>query len=109
MATKPTWTKDELKAQVCEAIDRAGNEIVAIGEEILHHPETGFNEKKTAALVADHMRALDLAPQTGLALTGVKGRLTAKSAGPRVAIVSELELATHLRPPARRPAHRRRA
>jgi amidohydrolase len=84
-------TKDELKAQVCEAIDRAGNEIIAIGEEILHHPETGFNELKTAALVADKMRALSLSPETGLALTGVKGRLAGKSAGPRVAIVSELD------------------
>src|SRR5262245_59673590 len=29
-------TKDELKQAVCEAIDRAGNSIIAIGEEILH-------------------------------------------------------------------------
>ena len=56
-------SKDELKQLVCEAIDRHGNEIIAIGEEILHHPETGFNELKTAALVADHMRTLNLAPQ----------------------------------------------
>src|SRR5262249_7687618 len=54
-------------------------------------PETGFNEVKTAALVADKMRALNLAPETGLALTGVKGRLAGKSPGPRVAIVSELD------------------
>jgi len=84
-------TKDELKAAVCEAIDRAGNEIIAIGEEILHHPETGFNETKTAKLVAEHMQSLGLAPQTGLALTGVKGRIAGKPGGPRVAIVSELD------------------
>ena len=84
-------TRDELKQAVCEAIDRHGNEIIAIGEEILHHPETGFNELKTAALVADHMRELGLNPQTGLALTGVKGRLAGKSGGPRIAIVSELD------------------
>ena len=46
--------KEELKQAVCEAIDRHGNEIIELGETILHHPETGFNEGKTAALVAEH-------------------------------------------------------
>jgi amidohydrolase len=80
-----------LKAAVCAAIDRHGNEIIALGEEILHHPETGFNEQKTARLVAERMAALGLAPQTGLALTGVKGRLAGAAAGPRLALVGELD------------------
>ena len=46
-------SKEELKRAVCEAIDRHGNEIIELGETILHHPETGFNEAKTAALVAE--------------------------------------------------------
>ena len=78
-------TKEQLKQAVCEAIDRHGNEIIELGETILHHPETGFNEGKTAAVVAEKMRELGLAPQTGLALTGVKGRLRGKSPGPRLA------------------------
>ena len=53
MAAKDLPTKDELKQAVCEAIDRHGNEIIELGETILHHPETGFNELKTAALVAE--------------------------------------------------------
>ncbi|HXP03856.1 MAG TPA: hypothetical protein VN808_07030, partial [Stellaceae bacterium] len=84
-------SKEELKQLVCEAIDRHGNEIIAIGETILRHPETGFNEHKTAKLVAEHMQGLGLSPETGLALTGVKGRISGQSAGPRVAIVSELD------------------
>src|SRR5579864_9213739 len=84
-------SRDELKQLVCEAIDRHGNEIIAIGETILHHPETGFNEHKTAKLVAEAMAGIGLSPETGLALTGVKGRIAGKSAGPRVAIVSELD------------------
>ena len=83
--------KDELKRVVCEAIDRHGNEIIELGETILHHPETGFNEDKTAALVAERMRALGLEPQTGLALTGVKGRLKGKVSGPRLAFIGELD------------------
>src|SRR6202162_2081336 len=83
--------KDELKRVVCEAIDRHGNEIIELGETILHHPETGFNEAKTAAIVADKMRAIGLAPQTGLALTGVKGRLKGNAPGPRLAFIGELD------------------
>src|SRR5580692_2880530 len=84
-------SREQLKAAVCAAIDRHGNEIIAIGETILHHPETGFNEHKTAKLVAEAMAGIGLSPQTGLALTGVKGRIAGASAGPRVAIVSELD------------------
>src|SRR5215469_14034096 len=84
-------SKDELKRAVCEAIDRQGNEIIELGERILHHPETGFNEDETAALVAYKMRALGLEPQGGLALTGVKGRLRGKRPGPRLAVLGELD------------------
>src|SRR6202140_3651860 len=84
-------TKDELKQRVCEAIDRHGNEIIELGERILHHPETGFNEQKTAALVADKMRQIGLSPETGLALTGVKGRLKGNTPGPRLAFIGELD------------------
>src|SRR5437868_5823551 len=83
--------KDELKRALCEAIDRHGNEIIELGETILHHPETGFNEVKTAALVAERRRALGLEPQTGLAMTGVKGRLKGKMSGPRLAFIGELD------------------
>jgi amidohydrolase len=84
-------TKDELKAAVCAAIDRHGNEIIELGERILHHPETGFNEARTSALVAERMLALGLMPETGLALTGVKGRIRGSQPGPRLAIVGELD------------------
>src|SRR6202035_3789289 len=91
MAGKGGLTKEQLKQAVCEAIDRHGNEIIELGETILHHPETGFNEAKTAALVADKMRQIGLAPETGLALTGVKGRLKGKTPGPRLAFIGELD------------------
>ena len=51
--------KDELKRAVCDAIDRHGDEIIELGETILHHRETGFNEVKTAARIAERMRALE--------------------------------------------------
>jgi len=91
MTGKGGLTKEQLKQAVCEAIDRHGNEIIELGETILHHPETGFNEGKTAAIVADKMRQIGLAPETGLALTGVKGRLRGTTPGPRLAFIGELD------------------
>src|ERR1700745_776627 len=84
-------SKDELKRAVCEAIDRHAETIIDLGETILRNPETGFNEVKTAALVAQRMGALGLMPQTGLAVTGVKGRLAGGAPGPRLAFIGELD------------------
>ena len=84
-------SKDELKRAVCEAIDRYADTIIDLGETILRNPETGFNELKTAAMVAQHMTSLGLAPRTGLALTGVKGRLAGRPPGPRLAFIGELD------------------
>src|SRR5712691_11203517 len=83
--------KENLKQAVCEAIDRHGNEIIELGERILHHPETWFNETRTSALVAERLAALGLMPQTGLALTGVKGRINGGAPGPRLALIGELD------------------
>src|SRR6202035_4377658 len=46
---------------------------------------------KPAAAVADKMRQIGLAPETGLALTGVKGRLRGTTPGPRLAFIGELD------------------
>ena len=83
--------KDALKQAVCEAIDRHADAIIDLGEAILRGPETGFNETRTAALVAREMSRLGLAPRTGLALTGVKGRLAGHGRGPRLALIGELD------------------
>src|SRR6516165_4565498 len=84
-------SKDDLKRAVCAAIDRHADTIIDLGETILRNPETGFNEVKTAALVARKMAELGLRPQTGLAVTGVKGRLSGAAPGPRLAFIGELD------------------
>jgi len=84
-------SKDELKRAVCDTIDRHAEAIIDLGQTILRHPETGFNEVRTAALVAERMSALGLDPRTGLALTGVKGQLAGASPGPRLAFIGELD------------------
>ncbi len=85
-------TKTELKQRVYEAIDRRSTDIIRIGETIRRHPELGFKEVKTAALVSETLRGLGLAPKTGLALTGVRADAEGgKGAGPTFAVLGELD------------------
>ncbi|MEO0701648.1 MAG: amidohydrolase [Pseudomonadota bacterium] len=49
--------------------------LIALRRDLHKHPELGFEEKRTAAIVADHLRALGLEVTTGIATTGVVGTL----------------------------------
>lgn len=84
-------TKEEVKRQVCDAIDRRADQIIKVGETIRHHPELGFKEIKTARLVEQTLKDLGLSPQTGLALTGVRTTMNAATDGPTVALLGELD------------------
>ena len=80
-----------LKREVCAAIDRRGEELVRIADDIYHHPELGFKETRTAAIVAGFFERLGLPHREGLALTGVKARLQGGRQGPSVAVLGELD------------------
>jgi amidohydrolase len=84
-------TKETLKHQVCQAIDERADAIITIGETIRKHPELGFKEFRTAALVADTLRQLGVPHTTGLAHTGVKGELRGARPGPSLALLGELD------------------
>ncbi|MBR5446218.1 MAG: amidohydrolase, partial [Clostridia bacterium] len=68
-------TKEQFKKQVCEAIDRAAEEIFGIAQRILEQPELGYGEEKTAALVRETFDRLGIPFTYPHALTGVKGKL----------------------------------
>lgn len=90
-----------LKARICEAIDRRGPEIVALGETLLRNPELGFKVVKAAALVTDTFRRLGLPYRERLALTGVRADLAGAGAGTTVAVLGELDaLVCHAQPDA---------
>ena len=75
--------RSEMKRRVCEAIDRHRDVIIALGRTIRDNPELGFKEHKTAATVAKMFAAYGIPCQEKLAITGVKGILTAGARGPR--------------------------
>ncbi len=66
--------------------------IVEIRRDIHRHPELGFREKRTAALVADKLRALKFDEvRTGIGITGVVGILKGGRPGPIVAIRADMD------------------
>jgi amidohydrolase len=84
-------SKAELKQRVCEEIDRAADRIIEVGERILHDPELGFKEFRTAKSVADVFQSLGLGYESELAITGVKTVVDGAAPGPTVAVLGELD------------------
>ena len=85
-------TREELKKRACAAIDRHRDELIGVSREILNNPEPGFSEHKTSQLVADKFEEMGIDYRRGLAMTGVKGHVSAGGgSGPRVAVIGELD------------------
>jgi len=55
------------------------------------HPELSNREFRTAAKVAEHLRALGLEPSTGIAYTGVTAILKCARPGPKIAIRGDMD------------------
>ena len=89
--TDATRTTQPLKSKLADALDRAADDLAAFGEDIFDHAELGFREHRTAACVADALRRLGLQPEEGLALTGVRARLSGARPGPTVSVLGELD------------------
>jgi amidohydrolase len=58
-------------------------ELIAIRRDIHRHPEVGFEETRTAALVAERLRAWGLEVTEGIARTGVVATLKGRQPGQR--------------------------
>ena len=65
--------------------------VVAWRRDIHQHPELGNRETRTAKIVADHLRALGIEVQTGVAHTGVVGVLRGGRPGPVVALRADMD------------------
>ncbi|HSR97884.1 MAG TPA: amidohydrolase [Kofleriaceae bacterium] len=92
MSTTPG---SNLEATLLSLIDERAPEltgkVVAWRRDIHANPELGNREFRTAKLVADHLRALDLEVKTGVAHTGVVGVLRGGLPGPVVALRADMD------------------
>ena len=84
-------TASELKKTVVAQIDSRREQILKLADTLLHTPETGYKEFKTAELVKQEFLKLGLTPKTGLAITGLRADIDSGRPGPRIAIMGELD------------------
>ena len=83
--------REQLKKSVCAAIDDRRDDIIGIAKRMNGHPELGYKETRTAALVKKELAALGLPVREGLAVTGVDGSLACRAPGPTVVVMGELD------------------
>ena len=77
----------EIEARTARAEDR----VIAIRRDLHAHPELGFAEKRTAAVVAKRLRALDIDVREGVGGTGVVGVLHGAKPGRTVALRADMD------------------
>ncbi|PTM59058.1 amidohydrolase [Desmospora activa DSM 45169] len=66
-------------------------ELTAWRRDFHRHPELGFEEERTAAIVADHLESLGLEVKRGVGKTGVVGLLRGKEPGPCIGIRADMD------------------
>ncbi len=74
-------------------LDKANNlkdELIRLRRDIHKHPELGFQEFRTAALVADTLTEIGIEVKTGVGKTGVVGELGTGD-GPTIAIRADMD------------------
>ncbi|MBK8988087.1 MAG: amidohydrolase [Chloroflexi bacterium] len=66
------------------------DELIRLRRDIHQHPELSFQEFRTAALVADTLQEIGIAPQTGIGRTGVVAQIGSGD-GPTIAIRADMD------------------
>lgn len=80
-----------LDAQIDAAVDKVEPKVIEWRHDIHQHPELGFQEVRTARLVAEHLQRLGYEVRTGVGYTGVVGVLTGGKPGPVVALRADMD------------------
>lgn len=67
------------------------DELVAVRRDLHAHPETAFEEVRTAGIVAETLTSLGLEVQTGVGKTGVVAMLDGRDDGPTVLVRADMD------------------
>ncbi len=76
---------------VRESVQNLKQEMISTRRDLHRIPETGFNEVKTSAYVAERLKGLGLEVQTGIATHGVVGLLKTGKPGPTLMIRADMD------------------
>jgi amidohydrolase len=92
LAAQSTGTPQAIRARIDAMSTELHPAVIAIRRDLHQHPELGFHETRTAAIVADKLRALKFDEvRTGIGVTGVVGVLKGGKPGPVVAIRADMD------------------
>src|SRR5690606_356313 len=91
LALVPALSPALASPDIDAAVQAVQPKVVAWRRDLHQHPELGNEEVRTARVVADHLRALGLAPRTGIGPTGVTAVLKGGRPGPRIALRADMD------------------
>ncbi|MCL5255198.1 MAG: amidohydrolase [Gammaproteobacteria bacterium] len=95
MLTVPLWFSPLTKALEQKSVhsisEQLEQQVITWRRDIHQHPELSNREFRTAALVAEHLRSLDMEVQTEIAHTGVVGFLRGGKPGPTIALRADMD------------------
>lgn len=82
-------TSADARERVVDADER--RLLIDTRRDLHRHPELGFHERRTAAIVAHRLRAAGYVVQTGVARTGVVGTLAGAGDGPLLLLRADMD------------------
>jgi amidohydrolase len=65
--------------------------LIATRRDLHRHPEIGFQERRTAGIVEDRLRAAGYEVETGIAVTGVVGTIRGAGEGPTLLLRADMD------------------
>jgi amidohydrolase len=74
-----------------EKINNLKDELISLRRDFHQHPELGFQEYRTAQIVADYLERCGLKVKRGVAKTGVVGLLEGSSPGPTLLLRADMD------------------
>ncbi|HET7436216.1 MAG TPA: amidohydrolase [Thermoanaerobaculia bacterium] len=80
-----------LDKRIDEGAHRVASKVIETRRDIHQHPELGNRETRTAQIVAERLRALNIEVRTGVAHTGVIGLLRGGKPGRTVALRADMD------------------
>lgn len=81
----------ELSDRISDAALAIEDKVIAWRRDIHQNPELSYQETRTAALAAEHLRKLGIEVKTGVGITGVLGILKGGKPGPVVALRADMD------------------
>src|SRR5262245_21208677 len=88
----PVTADPSLAAEIDRRTAAIADKVAAWRHDIHQHPELGYSERRTAALVAAHLRSLGIDVQENVGgVPGVVGTLKGGKPGPTVALRADMD------------------